>query len=439
MSEIPVRYIVISDLHLGRGLLEENQPGPALELFRHDGAFARFVDDARRRAADDGYIPNLILLGDFLDFPRVPSPSGTRAGTDAEAIARLDQITRGHPAVFESLTRFMDAGGVLHVLPGNHDVELMRPEVRASLLRTLDPRGAGKILWYPWFMLIPDLLYAEHGNQYHDINSFPALVEMEHTPISGATRPIGALYDEHVIHLTQLVDAHSASSTIRISRIFGTLARNPAMFARSLPMQTLFTFRFLAQGLAMWRPVGSRRRKRYRTEDLAPYAGRMNLPVDTVIEIDRVAAEIASGLWRRLRHGAWVMARRKIGGRQSAAERVDDLGFPSSPAQRAALLREVAGRIDNILAAAGKQAPFYVFGHTHLADCSPIGASTAGATCLNSGSWLASRRLDANRDIEQPLMTFVEIDRVPERHPSARLLIWDDERGSPEPYIPAAG
>jgi len=223
----------------------------------------------------------------------------------------------------------MDAGGVLHILPGNHDVELMRPAVRAELLRTLDPRGAGEIRWYPWFMLIPDLLYAEHGNQYHDINSFPALVEMERTAISGATRPIGALYDEHVIHLTQLVDARSASSTIRISSLIGTLASNPAVFARSLPMQARFTYRFLAQGLAMWKPVGNRRRQTYRQEDLAPFAERMDLTVDTVIELDRIAEEIASGFWRRLRRGLWAMVRRRIGGRQPGAERVDDLGFPS--------------------------------------------------------------------------------------------------------------
>ncbi len=429
------RFVVASDFHLGRGIREKGS-GPRLELFRHDAAFSSFIDDIRRRAEEDSYALNLIILGDFLDFPRVPSAPGTRAGSDDDAVAKLREIALGHPDVFMSLARFLESGGILHLLPGNHDVELLRPAVRAAVQRTLDPAGAGEIRWYPWFMLIPDLLYAEHGNQYHDINSFPALVEIERVPISGAARPIGALYDEHVIHLTQLVGARSASSTIRLSNLIGILGRNPTMLARSIPSQARFGIQLVAQGLAMRKPIGGRRRRRYRQEDLEPFATRMDLPIDAVIAIDRIAEEIASGFWGRLGRGIGTMARTRIAGRKAGSSGERDLGFPSSPAQRATLLRDVAGEIDRILANAGRNAPFYVFGHTHLADCAPVNGGNSSAICLNAGSWLVTQADSFDLTSEQPLMTFIEIDRNPGHNPTARLMIWDDQQGRPEAYAP---
>jgi hypothetical protein len=63
-------------------------------------------------------------------------------------------------------------------VPGNHDSELADPDVQDHL-RALVAAAAGTsavrlrptFRVRPWFLLLPGLLYAEHGSQYHALNA----------------------------------------------------------------------------------------------------------------------------------------------------------------------------------------------------------------------------------------------------------------------------
>ncbi len=169
------RLVLLSDLHLGSGA-EAAGWGPGFaDEFDGDDAFPEFLAYLSTR---DDPPDRLVLLGDTVDFLRVPV-SGSRAGlyarTDAEAVGQLDRVALAHPRVFAALAEALRAGVAIDVVVGNHDLELARPAVRDRLRALLLPAGsaaaAGRLRVHQWGYHLPGLLYAEHGNHFHDINT----------------------------------------------------------------------------------------------------------------------------------------------------------------------------------------------------------------------------------------------------------------------------
>ena len=119
------RYLVVSDLHWGRGrTLRGWWPG---EDFRQDEAFVNFV----KTAAADPRPTTLILNGDWLELIRhvdYDTPIG-------EVEQHVQRIVRGHEREVRALTDAVANRG-LRVLytRGNHDVTLVDPRVREILL-----------------------------------------------------------------------------------------------------------------------------------------------------------------------------------------------------------------------------------------------------------------------------------------------------------------
>ncbi|HZJ69415.1 MAG TPA: metallophosphoesterase, partial [Planctomycetota bacterium] len=174
-SERGGRYLVLSDLHWGKGRkLRGWWPG---EDFRQDKAFVNFVETA----AADARPTTLILNGDWIELIRhvdYDTPIG-------EVERHVQRIVRGHEREVRALTDAVANRG-LRVLytRGNHDVTLVDPRVREILLSEmirvggLDGSGAERfrrrVAWSGHAVLIG--AYGEglvlHGDLMDPINNW---------------------------------------------------------------------------------------------------------------------------------------------------------------------------------------------------------------------------------------------------------------------------
>src|SRR5262249_35286100 len=150
----PANILVVSDLHFGEELL----PGASAER-RHavelgQLAFREFLRyHAVRR--HNGRPWRLVIAGDLFDFMSVYVPSsrelparsaderkfglsrGVRTG-----VIRLARICEQHRPLLVDLAKFAAAGHTIDLVVGNHDVELLAPEVVAEWERQLRAAGA---------------------------------------------------------------------------------------------------------------------------------------------------------------------------------------------------------------------------------------------------------------------------------------------------------
>ena len=154
-----MRAIVLSDLHLGA------------TAGATDDAFVSFLEWLAERAHSDAEPWRLILLGDFLDLLHAPAGVG-------DPLAALDAVAAQHMSVLAALGAAAADGIVVDLIPGNHDSELADPDLQERLRALVaDAAGTSASLLRPtfrvrpWFLLVPGLLYAEHGSQYHALNA----------------------------------------------------------------------------------------------------------------------------------------------------------------------------------------------------------------------------------------------------------------------------
>jgi UDP-2,3-diacylglucosamine pyrophosphatase LpxH len=186
---VHANILVVSDLHFGEELL----PGASLERRRAvelgSSAFREFLryHTVRRR---DGRPWRLVIAGDLFDFMSVVI-SGTKerpAKTADErrfglgrgigpGIERMRLIAEAHRPLLAELGRFAAAGHTVDIIVGNHDVELLAPEVVGELMRQLaaagaDDRALGRIQVVPWFLYLPGVCWIEHGHVYDEGCSF---------------------------------------------------------------------------------------------------------------------------------------------------------------------------------------------------------------------------------------------------------------------------
>jgi hypothetical protein len=358
-----------------------------VEDFHEDIALARFVDDLGLRALEEGRRCRLLILGDLFDFGKVGSssngafPARLDRSTDA-AMAKLERIAAAHPPVFEALGRFVASGLSLDLVPGNHDVELMRRPVhdrfRSLIVRAAgSPLAQGDLRIHPWIFRIPGMLYAEHGQQYHDLNRFPDLV----LPFTDHDAPIalppGAMLDEF---LTEAAG--------------GGLRMGPTL---------RFLRRLAVSATEMERAQRPRRRAAYH-EQLRRHAAELEARPDLLVEIERLSAATPRSMARRLlRRGALGAA---MGRMRPNAEALRPDGY----------MLETARRIHKVLAFAGVASPFYVFAHTHIPADEPLSAEPGAPRYLNPGTWSSLTRGRADG------LRFLELSGEP---PRARLRRWE--------------
>ncbi|HEY0754271.1 MAG TPA: metallophosphoesterase [Ktedonobacteraceae bacterium] len=157
--------LVISDLHLAdsRNVLEGFQ-------LQQQAAFEGLL----RAALPGGSLgipspPMLIVNGDCFDFLAVPPYPADGFTTPLLGLEKLAKIAATHESFFKTLRAFLDQGGRVTFLIGNHDIELCFAEVRAEITRLIDPTHTRDALLHfcldQAYQPLPDV-YIEHGNQY---------------------------------------------------------------------------------------------------------------------------------------------------------------------------------------------------------------------------------------------------------------------------------
>jgi UDP-2,3-diacylglucosamine pyrophosphatase LpxH len=181
--------LIVSDLHFGEELL----PGASQERRRAielgSSAFREFLRyyTVRRR---DGRPWRLVIAGDLFDFMSVvvPATKDRPAKTADErrfglgrgiqpGVDRMRMICAAHQPLLGELGRFAAAGHTVDIVVGNHDVELLAPDVVTELMRQLaaagaDDRALPRIAVVPWFIYLPGVCWIEHGHVYDEACSF---------------------------------------------------------------------------------------------------------------------------------------------------------------------------------------------------------------------------------------------------------------------------
>ncbi len=150
----PANLLVVSDLHFGEELL----PGAASERCEAVAlgaeAFCAFLRYQTVRRVG-GRPWRLVIAGDLFDFMSVVIPGsvdlpamtaderrhGIGRGTEA-GVRRMAAILALHQPLLVSLVKFAAAGHEVDIIVGNHDVELLEPEVVSELQRHLRAAGA---------------------------------------------------------------------------------------------------------------------------------------------------------------------------------------------------------------------------------------------------------------------------------------------------------
>jgi UDP-2,3-diacylglucosamine pyrophosphatase LpxH len=155
--------IVISDLHValerGRG------------LFQADGQLTKFLHHVRENLSN----AHLLINGDAFDF--LVGPEQEMEIDPAYTVAQVAEIAGNHSQVFEALGLLATSENhEVTILGGNHDPELVLPEVQSAIEKHSQPAsGRVSIRWLTngeaALMHVGELkVLIEHGDQYDSWN-----------------------------------------------------------------------------------------------------------------------------------------------------------------------------------------------------------------------------------------------------------------------------
>lgn len=442
--------LVVSDLHFGEELL----PGASMERRRAvelgATAFREFLryHTVRRH---DGRPWRLVIAGDLFDFmsvmiPRLPdrppkSADERRFGLGrgvATGVERLRRICEVHGPLLAALAKFAATGHRIDIIVGNHDVELLAPEVSAELMRQLAAAGAGedalsRIAVVPWFVYVPGVAWIEHGHVYDEGCSFEFnLAPMD--PKDGwlvynadyaAIRYLGSAVpeiDPHGIeewNLWGYMQYAAQQGLANAGRLWIAYGR----FVRSL-------FGARRMHLSLKRRYRRRREHGARLVEVAAAGG---LSLETAAAIDRLARTPMTVSLRRL--GRMLMLDRfglglgvvlvlmmllvmvplpwaLLGGALSIGVAVGITAWLGKHLVLSQLpMRAVPQRLRKLV-----DAPIVVFGHTHDPRWQRL---RGGGVYINSGTWLPATRPGLRRSF-----THVCISPNPGRAPTTELRQW---------------
>ncbi len=147
--------LILSDIEIGAGGVTDDFPEG------HDAWLAELIE---RRAAARGAV-DLVLNGDTFDFLKTPVDGAWPRHVDAAlALAKLEAVAAAHPGFFEALRRFLAGGADRRVVfvVGNHDAELVLPELRAAIRARL---GGDERVVFAGFAWRQGDVHVEHGQQ----------------------------------------------------------------------------------------------------------------------------------------------------------------------------------------------------------------------------------------------------------------------------------
>jgi hypothetical protein len=346
-------WYVVSDLHLN------GEPGSR----GIDAAFPRFLE----AVVDPGTSAHrsIVLLGDTFDL------HGPVHQSRAEVAERIRCLADAHPGILEALAARVRAGVGLHVVGGNHDIQLTRPDA-ATLFTTLLGLEASHpgIQFSPWVVHEPGVFYAEHGNQHHELNRMPTVLSVREPGVGREELPVTPLAAASRGH------PWNAGEVAEVARV-----------ARSL-------------------------RSTQRHERLAQtawYEGLLAREAAGLGVSGRALAEVAATSRFRTGRALTAAARRSLERRMG----VDRPGTYLAPR---------AAEIHRILTRDGRPVAAYVFGHNHRAERLELPDAPAAAY-LNAGTWGDQVRGTGPDQVDRALFPFVRIAAAP-GCVRAELLFW---------------
>lgn len=194
---MPARIkLVISDFHLGKGPYREDGSVNVLEDFREDAKFVEFLDyHASEYAQDD---VELVINGDFFNLLSIDLDGRLMdAITERVAVEKTEAVLRGHPTVFDALSRFASSPKRSIVfMMGNHDPGFLFEGVRNVVSRRVGGRHSYLLDSYDF-----DGIHVEHGMQHEPLNAFdPARYFKERNGEVFLNLPFGSRYVIHVLN-----------------------------------------------------------------------------------------------------------------------------------------------------------------------------------------------------------------------------------------------
>jgi UDP-2,3-diacylglucosamine pyrophosphatase LpxH len=166
--------LVVSDFHLGAGV-RRGQFNP-LEDFSEDERFAELLEhytsgNYRRHEVE------LIFNGDIFDLLKIPLGGRFPDEVTEEMSQRKLMISlEGHPVFCQAIIGFLERPqSRLVVVPGNHDIDLLLPQVQEVFLERCAPGDlAEKVTFITQSdtYYLPEGIQIRHGHQLEALNCF---------------------------------------------------------------------------------------------------------------------------------------------------------------------------------------------------------------------------------------------------------------------------
>lgn len=205
-NNIKKTILVISDLHLGAGLIV-NKRKNFLEDFHYDKELIEFIEYHGSMHYQEREV-ELIINGDFLDLLAVPFVPyfDDEYWSEKAALDKLKMIVSAHMGVFDALKNFLTfPQNKLVYIIGNHDAELIFESLRTYILELFpeEDRHKFKILLNADEVYIPEEgVVLKHGHEYELAHHFDPVNNIA-TDIEGKKYfipPWGSYYVTRVIN-----------------------------------------------------------------------------------------------------------------------------------------------------------------------------------------------------------------------------------------------
>lgn len=163
-----MKYLVVSDFHLGKGKYLANGEVNILEEFNEDERFAEFLD---HYSLGSYYLSDihLVLNGDILNLIQIDIDGiFTHLIDEEDTVQMLKDIVSGHKEFFDGLRKFISRPGkeITYVI-GNHDIAMNFPKAQ-EYLRSI----VGKGLQFTERLQV-DGISIEHGHRFEPVNTMP--------------------------------------------------------------------------------------------------------------------------------------------------------------------------------------------------------------------------------------------------------------------------
>jgi UDP-2,3-diacylglucosamine pyrophosphatase LpxH len=428
MLKIGYDLIVVSDLHLSEGWGEKTHRISRNEDFFFDVSFRRFLDYLR--AQHKTY--KLIINGDFVDFLQVTTVPDTIPGeeitererkfglgtTPAKTVWKLKRIMNGHWIFFKALAEFLadDRENEVYILPGNHDIEFVMPDVQEAFreeLPSYSPKESisqqdkikERIKFLPWFYYDEQYsIYVEHGSQYDALNSFDYFL-CPYRPDGTIDLPAGSFFVRYLFNRVEL-DYPFADNMKPVSRFMKWFVRR-LLYRWSLSQAVKYV-RFFAQIFAKAGPIEPAWSKKLESEQEKIIKGMASIDSNKLFLIKAmwIPSAIHNDPWYRL---LWKFFMYSLSS-----------GY----------WREKARRIHKALGIR-----YIVFGHTHEVDLYDISKDGDGIKIeyINSGTWTKGFAENYEEMLleEENEFAYVHLRREGERI-RMELLRWNDNLGKGE-------